>query len=539
MESKQTTGYTITDSCFGCGICQPHCPTSAIKSDREEQYQIETELCNNCRDDDRDPQCIVNCPISSPMPLQAKKGRYKAAKNVITNPDLFINGKNNSLASSIVIWEGSNVLSRAKTLPWKTDSEGKLYYSRSLKQGLASITFQITDELKSQPPQTLKEKAAQYAVESIDIRAACLHLIYAAYATTLERPWEQEFTISDRQIEKYLGLDKRKDLSKAAKLSTIKDLAQQPCKIVAAIDWPQQGKVAGFSFDKSRLWHLLEIKHHFQTDDLGYKHLIGLTFRIKPGIWAKYFLNKQGYKERIAYYQYGTLPKFLLSAIATIWQQHEGAARMMLWLLFKTKMGRKQPITIPKLMQVAYGKDKMDRATVHRDVRKRLLRTFEGDLETLNYYGIKPIFDPVTYKVEIQPLWAKLANIPEDGDAAVEFWINDANSDRSLIDSSPPGKWNMLMKARILGFDLPSEWQEQLAKLTSKKQRKNRQKRISKKTKDLSSEQILEARKRQGFSQRTLAEKIGKSQSWIRDLENGRLSAKPQDRELLRKLLKV
>ncbi|MDJ0727072.1 MAG: helix-turn-helix domain-containing protein [Prochloraceae cyanobacterium] len=539
MESKQTTGYTITDSCFGCGICQPHCPTSAIKSDREEQYQIETELCNNCRDDDRDPQCIVNCPISSPMPLQAKKGRYKAAKNVITNPDLFINGKNNSLASSIVIWEGSNVLSRAKTLPWKTDSEGKLYYSRSLKQGLASITFQITDELKSQPPQTLKEKAAQYAVESIDIRAACLHLIYAAYATTLERPWEQEFTISDRQIEKYLGLDKRKDLSKAAKLSTIKDLAQQPCKIVAAIDWPQQGKVAGFSFDKSRLWHLLEIKHHFQEDDLGYKHLIGLTFRIKPGIWAKYFLNKQGYKERIAYYQYGSLPKFLLSAIATIWQQHEGAARMMLWLLFKTKMGRKQPITIPKLMQVAYGKDKMDRATVHRDVRKRLLRTFEGDLETLNYYGIKPIFDPVTYKVEIQPLWAKLANIPEDGDAAVEFWINDANSDRSLIDSSPPGKWNMLMKARILGFDLPPEWQEQLAKLTSKKQRKNRQKRISKKTKDLSSEQILEARKRQGFSQRTLAEKIGKSQSWIRDLENGRLSAKPQDRELLRKLLKV
>ncbi len=539
MESKQTTGYTITDSCFGCGICQPHCPTSAIKSDREEQYQIETELCNNCRDDDRDPQCIVNCPISSPMPLQAKKGRYKAAKNVITNPDLFINGKNNSLASSIVIWEGSNVLSRAKTLPWKTDSEGKLYYSRSLKQGLASITFQITDELKSQPPQTLKEKAAQYAVESIDIRAACLHLIYAAYATTLERPWEQEFTISDRQIEKYLGLDKRKDLSKAAKLSTIKDLAQQPCKIVAAIDWPQQGKVAGFSFDKSRLWHLLEIKHHFQEDDLGYKHLIGLTFRIKPGIWAKYFLNKQGYKERIAYYQYGSLPKFLLSAIATIWQQHEGAARMMLWLLFKTKMGRKQPITIPKLMQVAYGKDKMDRATVHRDVRKRLLRTFEGDLETLNYYGIKPIFDPVTYRVEIQPLWAKLANIPEDGDAAVEFWINDANSDRSLIDSSPPGKWNMLMKARILGFDLPSEWQEQLAKLTSKKQRKNRQKRISKKTKDLSSEQILEARKRQGFSQRTLAEKIGKSQSWIRDLENGRLSAKPQDRELLRKLLKV
>ena len=544
IESKQiTTGYTITNSCFGCGVCQPHCPTSAIKSNNEanneEKYLIETKLCNNCQGHHQDPQCIVSCPISSPIPLQAKKGRYKAAKDIITSPDLFLNGKNNSLASSIAIWEVSNLLSRAQTLPWQTNAEGKLYYQRSLKQGKASISFQITDELKSRSPKTLKEKAAQYAIASINIRAACLHLIYAAYATTLERPWEQEFVISDRQIEKYLGLDKRKDLSKATKLSTIKHLAQQPCKIVASMDWPRQGKVNGFSFDKSRIWHLLEIKHHFQEDDSGHKHLIGLTFRVKAGIWAKYFLNKQGYKETIAYYQYGTLPKFLLNAITTIWQQHEGAARMMLWLLFKTKMGTKQPITIPKLMQVAYGNDKLTQAAFQTDVRKRLLRTFESDLETLNYYGIKPIFDPITYKLEIQPLWAKLANIPDDGDAAVEFWINDAKSDRSLIDSSPPGKWNMLMKARLLGFDLPPEWQEQLTKLTNKKQRKKSQRVTYKKSRDLSAEQISAARKRQGFSQRSLAEKVGKSQSWIRDLENGRLSAKPEDRELLCKLLKV
>jgi len=540
MESQKTeTGYTITNSCFGCGICQPHCPTNAIKSNNEQHYQIQTELCNNCQGHHEDPQCIVSCPIGSPIPLNPKKGRYKAAKNVLTSSDLFINGKNNSLASSIVIWEASNLLSSAKTLAWQTDAEENLYYQRSLKQGKASISFQITDELKSEVPQALQEKAARYAIASIDIRAACLHLIYAAYATTLERPWEQEFVISDRQIEKYLGLDKRKDLSKATKLSIIKDLAQQPCKIIASIDWPQQGKVKGFSFANSRIWNLLEIKHHFQEDSLGCKHLIGLTFRIKAGIWAKYFLNKQGYKDKIAYYQYGTLPKFLLNAIATIWQQHEGAARMMLWLLFKTKMGTKQPITISKLMQVAYGNDKIERAALQRDFRKRLLRTFESDLETLNYYGIKPIFDPVTYKTEIQPLWAKLANIPEDGDAAVEFWINDAKSDRSLIDSSPPGKWNMLVKARLLGFDLPSEWQEKLTKLIHKKQRKKHQRFGSKKSKDLSAKQILEARKRQGFSQRSLAQKVGKSQSWIRDLENGRLSAKPEDRELLRKLLKV
>jgi hypothetical protein len=67
-----------------------------------------------------------------------------------------------------------------------------------------------------------------------------------------------------------------------------------------------------------------------------------VTFRIRAGIWSRYFLNKQACQHRTAFYQYGTLPKFLLSAIASIWQQHEGAARIILWLLFKTKMGNEK-----------------------------------------------------------------------------------------------------------------------------------------------------------------------------------------------------
>ena len=212
---------------------------------------------------------------------------------------------------------------------------------------------------------------------------------------------------------------------------------------------------------------------------------------------------------------------------------------MMLWLLFKTKIGKQQPITVLKLMHVAYGTNKVNQASLQSDVRKRLLRTFESDLEVLNHYGIKPVFDPVTYKKEIQPMWAKLAALPDDADAALEFWIKDATSDRSLTDSSPPGKWNMLMKARIAWFELPADWEEQLAKLTTKKQRVTRQAKRSKTIKGLSAEQILAARNRLGISQRSLAQKLGKSQSWIRDLENGRLSPKPEDRELLRKLLKV
>jgi hypothetical protein len=121
---------------------------------------------------------------------------------------------------------------------------------------------------------------------------------------------------------------------------------------------------------------------------------VGLTFRIQAGIWAKYFLNKQGCKDYFAFYQYGTLPKTLIHTVMSIWQQHEGATRMMLWLLFKTKVGAEQRITVLTLMRVAYGDEKINHCIVCRDDRKRLLRTFESDLEVLNHYGLKPVFDP-------------------------------------------------------------------------------------------------------------------------------------------------
>jgi DNA-binding transcriptional regulator YiaG len=528
--------YTISNSCYGCGTCQPQCPTGAIQLE-DGQYWIESGLCNNCEGYYPEPQCIVSCPIASPLPLQAKKGRYKATSRTATSLDLFSNGKDHPFASSMVVWEACNLLTSATILPWQTDEEGKLCVQRPVKQGRGAIALRLTDEIDSNPPQILNQEAAQDALEALDIRSSNLHLIYAAYATTLDRPWEQEFIINDQQIEKYLGLDKRKDLSKATKLTLIKTLAQQPCKIVVAVNWPRQGTVKGFEIQEDRLWHMTHIQHHFQEDDLGCKHLVGFTFRVRAGLWAQYFLNQQDYKKRAAFYQYGTLPKFILNTIMSIWQQHEGAARMMLWLLFKIKMGREQRITVPTLMQVAYGQEKVNQAASRREERKRLLRSFESDLEVLDRSGFKPLFDPVTYHPEIQPLWAKLADLPDDADAALEFWINDGSSDHRLTDSGPRGKWNLLMKARILGFDLPPEWERKLNKLEKKKQRRSFQNTTSKERLGLSGEQILTARKRRGISQRVLAQMTGKSQSWIRDLENGRLSAKPEDQLLLRKAL--
>ncbi|BAY65687.1 XRE family transcriptional regulator [Calothrix brevissima NIES-22] len=529
--------YAITKRCIQCDNCLPHCPQGAIQV-IDGDYWIDPTVCNDC-EGYMTPQCVFSCPVDSPIPYQAKKGRCKVDANTVASPKLFTNANSHPFASAIVIWELCNVLAQRQSLVWDMDAEGELYYQRQINGGKGAIAFRVTDSVDSTAAVALKGAEAVSAIEKFDLRSACLHLIYAAYATNLEQPWAEEFIINDKQIEDYLGLDKRKDLNKSTKLALIKELVQQPCQLIASINLPAKGKIQEVKLENSRVWHLLAIQHHFQEDDLGCKHLVGLTFKIKAGDWAQYFLNRQACKERKAFYQYGTLPKVLLNTVMSIWQQHEGAARMMLWLLFKTKMGKEQRVTIPTLMRIAYGEGKLSHVALQPEQRQRLLRIFESDLEVLHHFGLKPIFDPVTYPEEIQPLWAKLVNIPEDAEAALEFWIDDGSNSTRLTDAAPRGKWTRLMNARILDFEMPSDWKKQLSKSKPKKSRTTKSKTQIKQQIVLSTEYILEARKKLGLSQRDLAQLTGKSQSWIRDIENGRFQAKLEDQILLRKALGI
>ncbi|MBI4783613.1 MAG: helix-turn-helix domain-containing protein [Oscillatoriophycideae cyanobacterium NC_groundwater_1537_Pr4_S-0.65um_50_18] len=539
--------HTITNHCTQCGDCIPQCPKDAIKLEQG-AFWIDPMVCNDCEGYADAPQCVSVCPIElPPMPLQAKKGRCKTTTRILPSPSLFVNGKSNPFASAIAVWEACNVLAQRQSLPWNSDPDGKLYYERQVKGGRGKIAFRLASTLDSEAQSSLDSAPAQAELANWDVRAACLHLIYAAHAMALDRPWEQEFVISDRQIEAYLGLEKRKDLSKLAKLTLIKELVQQPCRLLLDIHWFQQGRVKGFSLEHSRLWHLLNIQHHFQDDDLGCKHLTGLTFQVKAGAWSKYFLNRQGARDSTAFYQYSSLPQSLLGIVTSLWQQHEGACRMLLWLLFKTKMSGEQRLTIPTLMRIAYGEAKVAQAITQREQRKRLLRSFESDLEVLNHYGLKPLFDPITYPSDIQPFWAKLADLPDDAEAALEFWTNDGSNPSCLTAAAPRDKWKRLMQARLLCFELPKGWEAQSTQASKKKVRNaqrqslkhQRTNKLAAARSPLSAQQIVAARKKLQISQRDLATHVGKSQSWVRDIENGRLQVGFKDQQLLLKVLGI
>lgn len=321
-----------------------------------------------------------------------------------TSPNLFQQRDTTPLASSLPLWEASNVLTQRKHLPWVMDPDGKLCYTRDVDDGQGAIYFWVAENTEDEHPATLAGAAALAVIDNFDIRAACMHLIYAAHATQVEKPWEEEIVIDDRQIEAYLGLQKRTDKSRKEKLALIEEIAKQPCKITTYISWPRRGRRKGFTVEEGRLWHILGTRYHYQEDLFGNKEISGISFIVKAGLWAKYFLNDDTDSERHAVTQQSTLSRSLLESVMSIWQHREGAARLMVWLLFKSQTQKKHSLSVQTLMEVAYGSQKVANAKSDLQLRKKLANTWDEDMFTLHDRGWHLKFDVETYPVEIQPI---------------------------------------------------------------------------------------------------------------------------------------
>ncbi|MGF1458095.1 MAG: hypothetical protein ACFBSG_03625 [Leptolyngbyaceae cyanobacterium] len=284
--------YTIKDGCVACDVCEPQCPNGAIKPREEavEGYWIDPTLCDGCQGLEV-PRCVAVCNVGSPTLLQPKKGRLKSTLLPAAIPDIFLDGKNTPFASSMVMWETSNLLAQRQTLPWQSDDQGFATYCRPVRRGQGELRFRLAACPDDPAMEPMTPDAANEALAHFDLRAACVHLIFAAYAVTCDRPWEETFVLNDQHIERYLGLDKRKDLTKLDKLTLIKNLVNQSCSVLVAVDWPRQGKVQAFTIAEQFVWHLLDIQYFFEEDAEGCRHLIGLSFTLRAGLWAKSFLN--------------------------------------------------------------------------------------------------------------------------------------------------------------------------------------------------------------------------------------------------------
>ena len=53
----------ITEECINCDVCEPECPNKAIYQGTE-IYEINPELCTECKGHFAEPQCQIVCPVA-------------------------------------------------------------------------------------------------------------------------------------------------------------------------------------------------------------------------------------------------------------------------------------------------------------------------------------------------------------------------------------------------------------------------------------------------------------------------------------------
>lgn len=401
----------------------------------------------------------------------------------IKKASLFPDGKTNTAALSLVLRGVAEVLSQKKDLPWKADFGGTLSYEKEVSGGKGKICYYVTDNPENPHSETLAKEAALAAIDQFDPRAGAIHLIYCAHAANLNKPWEGEFVIDDRQLLEYTGLVKRRDLSRHEHLEILYNLVRQPAQVLACIAWPKQGQVGAFTVADLKIWDISVIPD-FDTDKAGNSRLIGLRVIGKPGEWTKYFLNKSEY-----YRHTGIITKKTVQKLFSIGKQNAGAARMLIWLTFQIKPGFQDCLKGKTLLEIAYGSERVAMAQHDRQLRRQLADDFETDLKVVKEAG---------WQVEL-----------ETGPA----WLTDNNGTKR-----PVGFWNQVLNARWR-FYLPTEAQERLTVPESKTTAANIQK--NKRHQPPPGSVIREARKAKGWSRAFLAATMGKSISWVDAVETG------------------
>ncbi|MBD2093450.1 helix-turn-helix transcriptional regulator [Microcoleus sp. FACHB-1515] len=487
-------------------------------------------------------------PAAQPAQLgkPRRRGRHPAVKRPATSPDLFTDGSIDRMASNRLIWEGCNILTQGESLGWTDSGEGSACYSIPVAKGKGFVSFWVTNELFAKQPGALEGEAAIALIEQFDIRAACMHLIYAAHATQLDRPWEQSFVLNDTQVERYLGLDQNRNFkNKQEKLQFMLELAKQPCHLLVYVSWPDQGRVKAFTVSRTWLWEMTEPMLHFQeclSDDngeaVGEKQLVGFTLRVRCGYWANHFLNPDRLLDKSGYYEYSILTQGLLHDIMSTWHHYEGAARLITWLLFKVRVNRSSPIVVETLMKVAFGEKFLEEAKAGYRQRSKLTRSWTISLKVLHEKGWTLTPDLETYPLQY---WFEdanietLAQVPDDPEQAAAFWSEDAAKPKGqrLTDKTKRSKeaFEQLLASKIW-VRPPAAIAEKLDELD--RQRAAQRDKLAAKSAlspasttesatdiVITGEWVRQKRTAKKLSQRDLANLTGISQKMISMIENG------------------
>lgn len=431
---------------------------------------------------------------------------------------------------------------------WEEYSPGKLYFQRRFGKG-RYVEFYIMNQ-QEQQPESITTQAEHEVQERYGVMAARLHAVFATYATRQNRPWEESFCLRGSDLIKCLGLDRRKDMTKAQKLRAIADLAWLVGTLGAVVHW-HEGKLDLCVTRKSPVWIIQYVEEYFQphvamveNEDELYEVLI----RVQPGAWAEKFLNREGEQQNQALYQFGYIHK---TAFDINPNRQELAAVLTLYLTQNRRAHTNCKYRIQTLLEAVIAPEELESVRQVRQYRSRFVQRFYDVLETLTEAGFQIKFDD-SFPSAMRPDWADL---PDETDEVDPSAIAPAKT------PLPNGYFDIWLDG-LLNIICPPDIEAVLANLESRKAKKGKsattqtssQKRLpatpaggkaitTTATPVIEAEQftgsiVRKLRKTLSMSQTDLAQAIGRSQSWVRDLEN-KFSDRPVPAEYLDRLQQI
>jgi hypothetical protein len=448
----------------------------------------------------------------------------RASNSFVADPSLFQGREIERVATGYPILTGAQALINCQ---WE---DGEYPYWRKLV-GEGFIQHNIVRQTPSnQQIELVPGKVAWEIIQQFGPEAAYVLLIFSAYATDSEQPWEQQIRLRGTDLIRLFGWDKRTDITLGQKLKKVGHLTQLVCSLSVLISNINVG-ANRYNVARGPMWLLEELEYAGQlalTVDANQPGSLNydagdpdeLYIKVRPGSWTEKFLNARDLNSgKEALCQYGYLAKSTLQINP---YRQRLASKLAIFLTIMSRIRREGRYEVGTLLERLEPKELLEAIESSKQRRNTLITQWDNALLTLHELGWQIEFDDATYPEIIRPEWS-------------------LTSESTQIKTRPRNWLKLWLKA-IIVIRPTVLIQEKLGAVRSpNSKQKSDSLSLSvddlERTKAITGEMLLTAINAKGWSKAQLAKSLGVDRSLITRWINGERTIQPKHQHQIQALL--
>lgn len=295
--------------------------------------------------------------------------------------------------------------------------------------GDSFIEHQILEQsLETQRLELIPGKAAWEVLQQLGPEAAYLFLIFAAYASDADRPWQDQIRLTGSELLRFYGWNQQDDSTPGGTLKRISSLVQMVCGLSVAIvecdsSQPHSSATTGAIWVLEALEYIgtRSVNQTDHSQEPQATDLEELVIWVKPGRWTERFLANPEPAAIAALRQYGFMVKSTLQINP---YRKRLAARLAMFLLVMSRLQPSGRYRVGTLLAAIESPSLVEELHQNRNQRHQLLEQWDSALLTLTQLGWEIKFDPRTYPRSLQPTWSRTEGSPTHSQIRPKAWLS-------------------------------------------------------------------------------------------------------------------